>query len=217
MGRKAKDRQNEDSESRSNNSGSATEDSELTDKEVTSDTLPQASPQTRYDLQVLQSLRQIIHAVDVYSRKLRTQYRITAPQLVCLNAICQNGSLTTTQIAGRVHLSPSTVVGILDRLEKQELIQRARDTKDRRLVNVTATDEGRRLVEHAPSLLQDRLANALQSLPDLEQATIALSLRRIADLMEVSPHAAPMILETGHLEVAEIEDPAQDAEGSASK
>jgi DNA-binding MarR family transcriptional regulator len=210
MVRRAKDRQNGDSERRGKGSGGSTADSELTDREVKSGTLPQASPQTRYDLQVLQSLRQIIHAVDVYSRKLRTQYRITAPQLVCLNAICQNGSLTTTHIAERVHLSPSTVVGILDRLERQELIQRARDTRDRRVVNVTATGKGRRLVEHAPSLLQDRLADALQSLPDLEQATIALSLRRIADLMEVSPQDAPMILETGHLEIAEIEDPAQD-------
>jgi DNA-binding MarR family transcriptional regulator len=217
MGRKAKDRRDEDSESRGKNSGGVTENSELRDKEITSSALPQASPQTRYDLQVLQSLRQIIHAVDVYSRKLRTQYRITAPQLVCLNAICQDGSLTTTQIAGRVHLSPSTVVGILDRLEKQALIHRARDTKDRRLVNVTPTDEARRLVEHAPSLLQDRLASALQSLPDLEQATIALSLRRIADLMEVSPQESSMILETGHLDIGEIEDPARDTKDDASR
>lgn len=211
MGMRSKNDRHEDRTIRDAGIRDPHEVTELSDQEVTADSLPLATPQTRYDLQVLQSLRQIIHAVDVYSRKLRTQYRITAPQLVCLTTICQNGSLTTTQIAGSVHLSPSTVVGILDRLEKQGLIQRMRDSKDRRLVNVTATDEGKRLVEHAPSLLQDRLAEALQRLPDLEQATIALSLRRIADLMEVSPQEAPLILETSQIDIARIEEADQDS------
>jgi len=177
------------------------------DRDVIGRITEPADRAVRYDLQILRALRQIIHAVDVYSRKLKTRYHITAPQLVCLTTICQNGSMTTTHIAGQVHLSPSTVVGILDRLERQGWIQRVRDSRDRRVVNVTVTEEGRRLVDNAPSLLQDRLADALQRLPDLEQATIALSVRRIADLMDVPPQDAPPYLEADGLDSTGMDEP----------
>ncbi len=170
--------------------------SELSDQEITPGSLPRATPQIRYDLQILQALRQITRAVDLHSHKLQLTLQITAPQLVCLLAIRDTGSITATQIAEHVHLSPSTVVGILDRLEKKDFIQRTRDDNDRRQVNVTLTEQGEQLVKNAPSPLQDSLAAALQQLPELEQATIALSLKRIADLMEVRRSDAPLILET---------------------
>ncbi|MFH1892219.1 MAG: MarR family transcriptional regulator [Candidatus Zixiibacteriota bacterium] len=156
--------------------------------------------QNRFDLHILRSLRRIIRAVDLYSGKLKSQHQITGPQLICLLAIVEKGPLTATALAKSVHLSSSTMVGILDRLEKKELIHRTRDRKDRRQVNIVATESGMRLARNAPSPLQDGLARALSKLSDLEQATIALSLRRIVDLMEVNDFDAAPILETGQLD-----------------
>jgi DNA-binding MarR family transcriptional regulator len=151
----------------------------------------------RYDFRILQSVRKIIRAVDTYSKKLADEHDITAPQLVCLLAIVEEETTTTKELAQRIHLSPSTVVGILDRLEKKGLVKRLRDTVDRRVVNVMATSEGRELAEHAPSPLQDSLADSLERLPEAEQATIALSLERVVDLMEAGDIDAAPILETG--------------------
>jgi len=153
----------------------------------------------RFDLHILRSLRRIIRAVDLYSGKLKSQHQITGPQLICLLAIVENGPLTATALARLVHVSSSTVVGILDRLERKELIRRTQDQRDRRQVNVAATDSGVLVANRAPSPLQDGLARALSKLSDLEQATIALSLRRIVDLMEVNEFDAAPILETGQL------------------
>jgi DNA-binding MarR family transcriptional regulator len=166
------------------------------ESEVSSAAMSPDVPDSRYDLQILQALRRIIRAVDIHSKKLAINYKLTAPQLICLLAITSNGSTTTTQIAHQVYLSPSTVVGILDRLESKELIRRSRDKNDRRLVNVTATEKGIRLAEEAPSPLQGGLADGLANLPKLEQATIALSLKRIVDLMEAGRLEAAPILET---------------------
>lgn len=149
-------------------------------------------PLERYDLQILQSIRRIMRAVDVYSRKLRSQCELTAPQLVCLGAVVEHESLTVSEIAQRMFLSPSTVVGILDRLETRGLIRRERSNADRRVVNARATEAGRNVAAHSPSALQDGLHQALVSLPRLEQATIALSLERVVDLMEAGEiDAAP--------------------------
>lgn len=143
-----------------------------------------AEVKVRYDLSVLQSLRRIIRAVSLYSHQLAATYKITAPQLVCLLTIVNEGCLHPSTLSKRVFLSASTVVGILDRLDEKGLITRQRDHNDRRLINVQATPKGEELVTQAPSPLPSALANALMQLPELEQATIALSLERVVNLME---------------------------------
>lgn len=163
-------------------------------------------PDERFDLQILQSIRRIIRAVDIYSRKLRSQYELTAPQLICLRTVVEYGPLTVSDLAHQVFLSPSTVVGILDRLEARGLIHRERDTVDRRIVNTQATESGKKVVAEAPSALQDSLHDALKELSKLEQATIALSLKKVVDLMEASRLDAAPILDTAPIDSHETHD-----------
>lgn len=151
----------------------------------------------RFDLRVVQALRRIIRAVDLHSRKLSATHQITGPQLVCLLAVDEFGPITLSALARRVHLSSSTVIGILDRLDTRGLVRRERDLKDRRLVQISLTVPGRGLVATAPSPLQDTLAEAMSELPAAQQATIAESLERIVELMEVRHIDAAPILETG--------------------
>ena len=146
---------------------------------------PPVSPQ--YDVEILQSLRRIIRSVEMYSKKLSSNHKVTGPQLVCLLTIGQHQPVIASRIAKHVHLSPSTVVGVLDRLEEKDLVTRERDQKDRRKVYVRLTEKGRELTCQAPSPLQDRLAQALHGLSALEQSTIALALEKIASLMDRSP------------------------------
>jgi hypothetical protein len=53
------------------------------------------------------------------------------------------------------------------------------------------------LARRAPSPLQQTLAKALNALPELEQATIALALERVVTLMEAPPLDYAPILTTG--------------------
>jgi DNA-binding MarR family transcriptional regulator len=134
-------------------------------------------------LRVLLALRRINRAVDVHSRKLYQQLRITAPQMMCLYAIERSGALTLTALARSVALGPSTINGIIDRLEARGLVARRRSREDRRKVFVELSPSGHDLTHEAPSLIQDRFNAALRGLPAREQAAIARSLERIVDLM----------------------------------
>ena len=156
-------------------------------------------PKGSYDLRVLQALRRIIRAVDIHSHKLATQHKITGPQLACLLTIKEEGPLTNANLAKKVYLSPSTVVGIIDRLEEKKWVGRNRDSKDRRQVYISITADGQQLIEAAPSLLQDTLSSALMELPEIEQVSIVLSLEKLVDLMEARHIGAAPLLETGPL------------------
>ncbi|MBE3098818.1 MAG: MarR family transcriptional regulator [Planctomycetes bacterium] len=149
---------------------------------------------SRYDLRILNAIRQIIRAADIDSRKLASDHHITAPQLMALMAVVEKGSISATGIAKRIHLSPSTLVGILDRLESKGLIQRDRSADDRRLVWVTATDEGRALATRTPFPLQFSLDKALKQLSEKERSQTAAGMERLVNLMgagEIEP--APML------------------------
>jgi DNA-binding MarR family transcriptional regulator len=167
------------------------------DEEAPTPTIPQRSelPSDRHDLRILQSIRRIIRSVALYSKKLATEHGITSPQLVCLLKLADRGPLSVKGLASEVYLSPSTVVGIVDRLEARGLVRRDRSNGDRRLVLISVTAAGKELVTDAPSPLQDALAKSLRGLSDLERATIALSFERIVDLMEIRQVDASPILE----------------------
>jgi DNA-binding MarR family transcriptional regulator len=156
-------------------------------------------PRGSYELRILQSLRQIIRAIEIHSHKLVQDYQITGPQLNCLLALQEHESLTPTALAHIVYLSPSTIVGIVDRLEEKGLVDRSRSSKDRRLVQITITAAGRELTKSAPSPLQETLVERLRALPETEQVTIIRALEKVADLMDARRIDAGPVLETGPL------------------
>ena len=160
--------------------------------------------QPGFSVWIFRSLRRIMRAVDIYSHKLSVQYKITIPQLICLQTLESDGPLTNTALAKLVHLSPSTVVGILDRLEAKELIVRERSTKDRRIVLLYITDKGRKLVATVPSPLQNRLAEGLSGLTEAELLDIGKSLETIVDLLEVADSEAAPLLETREIEETSV-------------
>ena len=150
----------------------------------------------KYGVRILKALRRIIRAVDIHSRKLKSEFNVTAPQMICLYSLASNESLTLSTLSKDVDLASSTVNGIVDRLEAKKYVKRRRDAVDRRKVFVELTDAGRELTRKAPSLLQDRFSEALRGLPELEQTAIALSLERVVELMaaealEASPNLVP--------------------------
>lgn len=157
-------------------------------------------PQNSYELRIIQSLRRIIRAIEIHSRKLVQKYQITGPQLGCLLVLLEEGPLLGTRLARKLYLSPSTVVGIVDRLEEKGLVTRERSPSDRRQVQVSITETGRQVATQAPSPLQDRLSEALKSLPELEQVSITLALEKVVELMEADRIDASPVLETGPID-----------------
>jgi DNA-binding MarR family transcriptional regulator len=140
--------------------------------------------------------------VDLYSRKLVADHQITGPQLVCLNSIVELGPITATDLSYQVHLSASTVVRILDRLESKGLIQRQRQEDDRRRVHVTATISGHELSAKAPYSDRHPLRNALKQLPVEEQEIVTNLLEQLVGLMDAHGLSASPVLEVGSIQKA---------------
>jgi DNA-binding MarR family transcriptional regulator len=160
-------------------------------------------PDSRHGRRILAALRRMIRAVDLYSRRLASEHRITGPQLVCLNTIVELGPITATDLAHEVQLSASTVVRILDKLEAKGMVMRERQSADRRRILVSATGRGSELSAKAPYSDRHPLRQALKNLPPSEQEAITQLLERLVDLMDAQQLSTAPLLEVGSLSNAE--------------
>lgn len=143
---------------------------------------------------MLVALRRVIRAVDVHSRSLVQSHGLTGPQSVILREIIVSDGLTAGQLARRVSLSQATVTDIVKRLEARRLLQRTRDTIDRRRVLITATEEGVELQASAPPLLQETFVRRFEGLQEWEQHLLLAAMQRIAGLMDAEGlDAAPLL------------------------
>ena len=143
--------------------------------------------------QVLTSLRRIIRATYLHSRKLEKQSGLTTSQLIIIQAVNALRDPTVSAIAHAASLSPATVTTILNRLEKNGLVSRCRSATDRRRVIVTLTDAGAAICVKAPRPLQDQFVDRFNRLPSEQQNQIVKALDGVATMMDVKvTDAAPM-------------------------
>jgi DNA-binding MarR family transcriptional regulator len=152
--------------------------------------------------QIVAALRRIMRAVDLHSRRLAEEHGLTGPQLATLQAAARLGEASTGALARAVHLSGPTVTGILDRLARRGLVDRARSGQDRRSVTVRLTRSGEDVLAAAPSLLQDRFREELARLEEWEQTLILAMLQRIAAMMDAESLDASPVLVRGPVDAA---------------
>lgn len=144
--------------------------------------------------EMLVSLRKINRAISLHSKNLNRRFGLTGPQLVILNEIARYELITVTQLARSISLSQATVTDILNRLVKKGLVERTRDTKDRRRVLIRVTPNCHDILSHAPPALQDTFVDRYANLPEWEQLMILSALKRIVDLMSAAKiDAAPFL------------------------
>ena len=133
-------------------------------------------------MQIMMRIRQIIREMSKHSKKLQEHYKITTPQLICLREIYEHGPISLGALTKIVFLNNSTVTGIIDRLEKRELVRRNRISKDRRQVHVEITDAGMQFIKEAPMPLQQRFIERLQRLDEEKITMILWALELLVDM-----------------------------------
>ena len=135
--------------------------------------------------EIMQSLRRIVKAIQDYSHEVSGKFGITGPQLWALKTISQNESLSLSDLSERMYLHPSTITGVIDRLEKKGYVTRNRDRVDRRVIYVQLTLEGRSLSKRAPNPAQGKMIYGLKKLKKGELNLIYDSVQKLVKIMEV--------------------------------
>lgn len=149
--------------------------------------------------EVLVSLRRVIRATDLHSKRLSKTSGLTSPQLLIMQTIRHAGEITAGELAKQVSLSQATITNILDRIEKRDWVVRQRSEQDKRKVFVSLTPEGLEKVKDSPTPLQENFVRQFNDLKEWEQSMILASLYRVAEMMDAQHIDASPVLEVGEL------------------
>lgn len=130
------------------------------------------------------SLRHIAAIVKQKGREILEDYTITPPQFIALQWLFERGDMTIGDLSNRIFLACSTTTDLVDRMEKNKLVVRVKDPKDRRVVRIHLLPEGVRVIEEVIEKRQTYLNGVLSNFSPSETEVLRVTLRKLHDEMK---------------------------------
>jgi DNA-binding MarR family transcriptional regulator len=114
-----------------------------------------------------------------------TRGNLTGPQRSVMHVVVQSDGVTLKDLSRQVGLAHSTVSGIVDRLEKQGLVERKTDTGDGRISRIAASKAVREFLrDKLPGLTIHPLVEALRRAKPAERNQIVDGLKTLRRIVE---------------------------------
>ncbi len=129
--------------------------------------------------------RSIINAAKRHFKWVERNCGISGVQLWALWEVQQAKSLRVNYLAAAMAIHQSTVSALLNALVKAKLIERNRSEGDQRVVNLSVTVAGRKLLSEAPEPARGVLPDALHRLPPNALRSLDELLGRVLSEMKV--------------------------------
>lgn len=123
-------------------------------------------------LAFLRQLWALDHALHAVSKRMGRSLGVTGPQRLVIRLVGRQPDITPGELARQMHLHPSTLTDILDRLARRRLIERRSDVADRRQTRLSLSAAGRRVDARRAPTIESAIARALAAAPpaDIEAA-----------------------------------------------
>ncbi len=148
--------------------------------------------QNKHDVisNIMDNIRRVFQILNEQSQRIKQETGLTGPQLWAIRAVHEHGPINISDIAKRMYLHPTTVLGIIDRLEARGLVSRNRSKDDRRVIWLELTQSGKDLVQSVPEVVQGLLGARLEgvALNDLAEIDEGIGhLVKIFGVQEIPP------------------------------
>lgn len=132
----------------------------------------------------LQVVWRLDHALQSKSKRMSSNLGITGPQRFVLRVLSQRPGLSAGELAQLLHLHPSTLTGVLRRLEDRGLLGRETDTDDARRAVLKVTNSGKQLTSRLGNSVEDVVRKVLATAPRSQAQSARALLGALADALE---------------------------------
>jgi DNA-binding MarR family transcriptional regulator len=124
------------------------------------------------------------HGLQARSKRMQARLGVTGPQRLALRLIGRFPGVSAGRLAELLSVHPSTLTGILARLEARRMIRRQPDPVDARRARFELTASGRTLNDKRSGTVEQAVAKALGSLPPEQLRASETVLRVLIDTLE---------------------------------
>lgn len=134
------------------------------------------SPQNDYPRIITDLLHNVKRSFEKLVKWYFNDYRLTLTQLSLVLLLKENGSLNVSSISKQMGLSKSTVSGIINRLEKMNIVTRTRSEEDRRVIRISLTDEVKNICPSIENKLKEFIYHMFDGVSDDDLSDIVKGL-----------------------------------------
>jgi DNA-binding MarR family transcriptional regulator len=135
-------------------------------------------------LQFMRTLWETVHSLQKTSKRMSRTMGITGPQRLVIRAVGLAPGLSAGAIAKLLHIHPSTLTGVLQRLERQRLVRRVRAAGDARRACLSLTDRGQRVNGAGEGTVESAVRHVLALVPVGDQRTARHVLNLLAAALD---------------------------------
>lgn len=135
-------------------------------------------------LQFMRLLWAVVHGLEKNSKRMAGDIGVTGPQRLALRVVGLFPGVSAGDLAAILHVHPSTLTGVLQRLVAQRLLRRVDDPLDRRRAVLRLTTRGARANAASRGTVESAVADALEGVSARDRAATRRVLAQLARHLE---------------------------------
>ena len=112
------------------------------------------------------------------------KFGITPPQFEVLIALWTEDGLVLSDLSKRLSRDGPTITGIIDRMEKKQLVRRERSTRDRRIIKVFVTSKAKEMKDELTNLQQTAGKDIIDNFSNNDLETLEYLLAKLLSNIE---------------------------------
>lgn len=129
-------------------------------------------------------LREMSLLIKRKGREILNHFPITPPQFTALLWLNEEGDMTIGELSQKMYLACNTMTDLIDRMEKNGVVMRVRDERDRRVVRVRMLERGKVIIQDVMKARREYLAEILSTFSPEEVASIRRHLSMLYERMK---------------------------------
>ena len=129
-------------------------------------------------------LRKVDYIVRLNGREILADFNITVPQFSALQILIHNGTMTIGELSQKMALACSTITDLIDRMEKNDLVIRKKDEKDKRVVKVEVLSNGHDILNQVLKKRVEFLDGKLIDFSDEDKIKLNKGLKALYEAMK---------------------------------
>jgi len=136
-----------------------------------------------FSQRMIELLPQLMRGVTRHESNALSRGVITLPQLWAMECVSRRDDCSMHELAATLGISRPAATGLMDRLVANGLARRTGDTADRRVVRVTITAKGRRVVRDIWTQKRRAIAQVFGRLSAQDRADYLRILERVVETL----------------------------------
>ena len=132
-------------------------------------------------LSFMRLLWAVTQGVESTSKRMLAQIGVTGPQRMVLRIVGDFGPIYPGDLAGILHVDPSSLTGVLARLETGGFLKRRRDPRDGRRALLTLSAAGKRMNSQREGTVEAAVQRALARTTKARLLATEALLKALAD------------------------------------